>query len=416
MAERNAARTEIAMVGDADYSGDVIAHWLEWSSSHNFVDPLTPFRFTVGVGEAEARLWDWYRKRLQPGNLVQLRINDAPQLTNVIHTVEETGGSEGIMFSVETESVLSLPYEGGVDPDIAKSFNAETSVLDVVVEALTPYGFDEVVVDAADNVSAMTGRGKIGGTSTPVAVDELKEKEIQAKDGETGYGFCSRIFTRLGVMLMVDWAGTLLIVRPNYTQDVAYTLLEDSEQGYGMEGTFILGKPGVSIRNTNKGQFSHLFVRGKRPDKDGQTRVTEPYAFLEVPGAVYPETAPFQKFKRTQLPANLANYRPGPGTGYKPKFWRDDEASDAVRCSRKAHVMHGARASSGYEIGVTVDGLLAHNGRLWTFNTIARVFLQRNDTDEDMWIRQVDRTEVKDGGATTKLTLIPKGALILEEP
>lgn len=388
-------------------SGRKLTNLLQWSLDQEFTNPMDPLSFTYAAPrgkEAE------FRELFQPGELVSMSIDGVTQVSNIIVDLREAGGSNGIVFTVTAESLLTIPMESSVDPDLSKTFKQETKISTIIDQVFAPYGlFAPVAVASKDDVAARAGRA-ISGADNDATLDPLKEKEAASKDGENSYPFVSRLLSRHGVQLRSSAEGGIMVVRPNYEQGTTYNLVQGAD--VGIEGTRVLAAPGPNIRTTNKGQFSHLLVRGKQRDGDKQTRVTEPYGFLEVPGTLWPTNAPFQRYKRTTLPPSLANYRPG-AAPYKPKFWRDDEATDIVRCSHKAHQMHGVRAASGYSITVAVDGLLAHTGHIWTFDTIARIYLQDHGLTEDMWIRSTSKSGSKGSGQMTMITLIPKNSLIL---
>jgi prophage tail gpP-like protein len=54
-------------------------------------------------------------------------------------------------------------------------------------------------------------------------------------------------------------------------------------------------------------------------------------------------------------------------------------------------------------------------GAVWSIDTIARVYCEAFDIDEDMWILQRELMQDRSGGQRTRLKLIPKGALVLGE-
>ena len=403
MSEKTAATIELEFSG-----GERLRNLISFSLQQDFTAPLDPLTFSYAERGKEKSL----RAMFQPGELCNCRINNSLQATNIITDVIETGGRDGVVFNVTAESLLTIPMESDVDPKLSKEFKQDTKISEVVTEVLRPYGIfpfgAEVFVDSKEDVAARAGRAIPGGSNN-ATLEPLKEKAMQTKDGQKSYPFLSALVSRHGVQLRCAGDGRLLLVRPNYDSATAYNLIQGNAP---IGGTRVLAAPGPSIRNTNKGQFSHYLLRGKVRDIKKKTRVTEPYSFLEVPGASLPDTAPFQNFKRQTLQATRANYRPGVAP-YKPKFWRDDEASSQVRCDAKARLMHGSRAANGFVVNVAVDGIISETGRLWTFDTIARVFLGDHDINEDMWIKSTTKSESKSSGQMTRITLIPKNSLVI---
>lgn len=62
-----------------------------------------------------------------------------------------------------------------------------------------------------------------------------------------------------------------------------------------------------------------------------------------------------------------------------------------------------------------VDGFVSSTGRIWQVDTIARVVVAAYDLDEEMWVLERVLTQDVGQGQKTRLTLIPKGALVLGE-
>ena len=403
MTDKVTASVELEFTG-----GERISNLLEFSLQQDFTDPLDRLSFSYAQRGREREL----RALFRPGELCRCFINGVLQCTNIITEVDERGGSDGVMFDVTAESFISVAMEGDVDPTLSKRFKEGTKISEVIKQVMLPFGLftngAELDVASKDDVAARAGRSVPGGANN-ISLANLKEKELVSRIGQKAYPFCSWLASRHGGQIRTTNTGQLALVKPNYNQQALYNIIQGST---GVAGSRVLANPGLSIRKTNKGLFSHYLVRGHKRDGDKVTRANEPYAFFEVPGASLPDTAPFQSLKREQLPDTRANYRPGIAS-YKPKYWRDDEATDRDRCRAKGTIMHGVRASAGFVVTVTVDGFISHTGALWTFDTIARVVLADHEIDEDMWVRSATKTDNKRSGQTTTITLIPKGSLVL---
>ncbi len=386
----------------------VITAWKSFTWRDSYTDPLGSLEVTVHPPPNQR---DRYRSLLDKGRLIALKLNGHSQATMLITSTETSISKAGWERKASAKSVLATPYEGSVDPYVAQSFDADTTVATVVQAALLPYGFDLISVASSDNLSALTGKA-LNKQQTDVLVDELKHKDIQAGD-EPAYGFAAKIFTRLGTILKVDHGGTLLLVKPDYEQEAAATLL--SEGTLGRAGDRFIAEPGITISDTNDGQFSEVVTIGKDADRKGQKSQAAPTHGVKVAGLSRPDSAPFADLQHEEIEPARYTYKSIGGATYKPKFKTDKKARDKDRALNMAKVMHGSRATRAYQIRGAVNGMVSTTGRIWTTGTIARVVIDEEKIDEDMFILECTKS-ADINGQRTNLTLIPKHALILGEP
>jgi hypothetical protein len=392
-----------------DNEGEVISAWTSVSWRDHFTDPLGQLdveaRPTVAMDRAR------YRSFLAKGRLVALFLNDIRQATMLVTGTERIIGREGVIFRATAKGVLTTAFEGSADPYLAQNFDSDTPVADAVLTALTPYGFDIIQITAADNIAAMTGKA-IDNQQADVVTTELEQKDIQVQANETAYGFGARIYTRLGLLLKTDVNGLLTLFKPDYQQAASYTLL--SERTLGRSGDRMLSDPAITIKDSNDGQFSEIVLVGKEADKRGQKSATAPTSGIIIADTTRPSGIPFEKVQLTEIPAGRNTYVSTGGAAFKPKYRFDKKARDKTRALVMATVMHGARSQNAYQIQCTVDGMLSSTGAIWTAGTIARVIIDEEGIDDDMWILECTKSaDIR--GQRTALTLIPKGALILGE-
>lgn len=370
--------------------GEEMFAWLSFRLRDHFTDPLGGLDFEAAP--PRARIAE-YRERLRKGQIVSVLVNSANQGTFLIVERRTTIGREGVTFSVTCRSVLATAYEGSVEPKLSFKHPTDTPVGTAVLAALEPYGFDSLIGDNAANASLITGK-PIGGGATAVVVDALKHQEAQAQDGETAYGFGSRIFSRLGVALRVAADGTLLLAAPDYDQEAAYTVVQDFDGGTA--GDRFLADPPIEEVDTNEGQFASCTVRGSRADNAGTTQTAAPRATVTAA-----ELNP-------RRPAYISE-----AAAHKPLELKDKNARDVERCRNVAKLALGIRAAKAYVITGRVDGLVSQTGRVWSVNTVVRVVIEAYGLDEDMWIIGRDLMGSRDRGQMTRLEIIPKGALVL---
>lgn len=377
--------------------GTVFDEWESFSIRDTYTDPVGEFSFVAKPGRERIKV---YRERLRKGQLVACKVNGVPQFVGLINTVtQRISANEGVVIECSGGNPLLTPYEGAaVDntSDYSKelSFHSEADVpaTDFVLRVMAPYGFTAVIADDRAHVDVLTGRTISGkGIATPVST--LKHKDAEANPGETAYALCARVVTRLGAMLRLSWDGELMLTRPDYDQSASYALVQDFDGK--TPGDRFFGD--ITITDTNDGQFSECAVRGQQVDQTDETFTSRPVAVAKSTDIIE---------GRPPYSSDIAVY--------KPKIVVDKSARDDDRARSVAKLALGLAARNAFTVTGTVDGFVSSTGRIWTTDTIARVFIA-GVVDEDMWI--LSRTLIQDaaGGQRTQLTLIPKGALVFGE-
>jgi len=392
-----------------DNEGNSVTSWTRFEWRDNYLDPLKTLSIQARPNKAQR---PEARRLLTKGRLVALKLNGVRQATMLITTADRVYPNTGPEYSIEAKTVLVTPFEGSADPYLARNFNERTQVADAVLAALEMYGFDQIRIAAAENLSAMTGKA-ITNQQANVITTELKKKDIQVGDGEKAYAFAARIYARFGLVLIVDVNGGLLLAKPDFQQDPSYTICHSNVAGIPNSDLFINNPPPM-VRETNDGQYSEIVLVGKEADKVGQKSATAPTAGIIVDGAPRPEGSPFPKVQLETIPAGRHTYKSEGGAAFKPLYKFDKRASDRQRALIMATTMHGARSQNGFQITGAVEGMLSSTGAIWTSGTTARVVIPEEDIDEPFWI--LENTKSADlRGQRTRLTLIPKGSLILGE-
>jgi prophage tail gpP-like protein len=368
--------------------GNSISSWTSLRMRDSFTDPLGQLDFEVAPPRSQL---SEYRERLGKGQIVAVMVNGVAQGVFIVQARRSKGDRQGgVTLGLSCHTPLVTPYQGSVDPRISFHAQADSKVIDVVAEALAPYGFEQIRGDVSANVSAMTGQ-PIGGPKLNVLVNTLKTSDAQAQDNETAYDFCRRIFGRLGVALRMAVDGTLLLEAPNYNQPAIASVWSTFGERRG--GDHLLW---WDIEDTNDEQFSECTVRGARSDKAGSTETATP--------------------KATVQSADLNPGRPAyrsDAANYKPLFVKDSNTRDAARATAAATRGLGLRAGRAYVLRGSVDGMISSTGRVWAVNTMVNAHVAAEGLDEDMWVLGREFSQDRTGGQLTTLELIPKGALVL---
>lgn len=374
--------------------GSEIAAWTRFHFKDHFTDPLGSLDLVAQPPRSQIAE---YRERLTKGELVTIFVNDANQGAYLIQTRQLTVGGDGVTISVSCNTPLVTPYQGGVSPKLSFKSEMDAEAYRVVLEALSPYGFDKIIADQEANVAAFTGKPLRGGRRRrKLSVEQLKIQEARPQPGEQAYAYASRIFARLGVALRMAFDGTLLLAAPNYDQPAIYTLVQDFDGR--TPGDRFLADPPLTIIDTNDGQFSECIVQGARADKPGTTQTSTPEVSVTAE-----EANPGRPAYKSIAAA------------YKPLVLRDKNSRDPERARSTALLALGIRAAKAYVVTGYVEGLLSQTGRVWSVDTMARVVVAAEALDEDMYIIGRELMGDERRGQLTKLELIPKGALQLGE-
>ena len=392
--------------------GSVLDQWTSFRLHDSFTDPLGSYSFETRPLAANLKR---YRERLKRGNLVTVKLNSVTLGTYLICTSKRKYGRDGCIFRFECKSVLATAYEGSADPSIHLSVETDTPISSLILQVLAPFGFDTLTGDGGANRSALTGKD-LAGKLPPIVTKVFKAKELKAEDGETAYGFCSRVFSRLGVALRVDAQGVLILEAPDYNQHPIDTVV--AAHNTAIPGDYLLD--GWEYEETNDGQFSECVVRGN-PGPDADTTTLMPYARVVCSTGADAAEAQARanktstgKIAKSDYAPNRANYQ-SVAAAYKPLYIHDKNSRDAARAKSVALLSLGIRAKNAVKVTGEVDGLLSSTGTVWGINTVIRLVLEDEEIDEPWWI--LDRTfELsRDRGQTTALTFLPLGALVLGE-
>ena len=404
--------------GDGEFVNEPISAWENFSLTESFTDPLGSMTFTAGPPQLDVIR---YRRLLRKGNFVTLSINNALQAKMLIVGRTTTISKKGaVRIAVQCQSMLQPAFEGAVDTRINVSVKEDKGIGDVILDAMKHYGFTVIKVDASRNVAVRSGKVLPGWEGSDLNLKALKDKDIEAKQGETAYGFCSRIFSRLGVVLRVDVNGELIIQQPNYTQGVTGGV----HQGFPdpLSNRCISD---IKIKETNRGQFSEVVLLGQEGERKSAKRANKPTVRVLWKNAPRGEDTPYIDTPTTELQAPRAEQSDGGvpvfayrGTKlfpYKGKIVTSKDAKDIERCQKLATVHLCARAMSAFMVTVMVDGLTNRMGHIWDIDTLLRTKFDSIAYDEIMYCLTRVMKGDKKSGYTTALTLIPLESLQLGE-
>lgn len=370
----------------------------------SFTDPLGSVDFEVAPQRSQ---WNDFRQEFAKGNEVHVRVGKANLGRWIIQEVKrKVSDKGGLTMHLHCQSLLSAVYEAEIDPDFTVKGTSDTSVLPTFESVLRPYGFTEFLADQEANLNAMAGE-PIGGKTRPSAADldkinkrlkNLKSKKHVAQTGQSIYQFLTNIITRLGVVMRVDGDGRVLLIAPNYDQEVGFFVGVSSRPGEQRSGItdYFFGE--ITITDSNKGQFSEVSVVGQKAQDD--SNASRPKSGAVQAAAVLPPLCVYTSARH----------------GHKPLFFKDKKSRDKKAADNVAVLLLSAHAKDAYKISGKVHGWISKLGYVWTPGTMVAVNIEAEELDEPMYL--LSRTLHLDaaGGMTTELEIIPKYALVLEKP
>lgn len=394
-------------------NGDKILYWSDFTFRDDFLDPLGSFSFTVRPPLSERKRYDGL---LEKGALVGLKVNGQPQASMLITTRSRTSSKKGGVFNIDCKSVLVTPYEGSVDYTVNKSVKDDKPVSEVILEVMGHYGFTEILVDQELDVQVRSGKSLPGREPSGLVLEELKERDLEASPGETAYQFCSRVFSRLGVVLRASYDGKLLLMKPNYSGENVATIVEGIR---GLPGA-VRPHGDVTISETNDGQYSEVVILGRKLDDVGATLTGKPIGRVVWKGGTARSGTPFQNVKTKQLDFEGDGlppwaYQSEEESVYKPKIILAKKCRDQERCERFAEYVIGNNAANAYTVACNVQGLVPPSGFIWNIGQNVRFLSHTWNIDRQMWILGKTFRGDPDQGYLTELKLIPRGALQLGE-
>jgi prophage tail gpP-like protein len=381
--------------------GTTFDEWQSVSLQDSFTDTSPPWTVTSSLTRSGGLL-KAYRQTLRKGELVAVRVNDIPQFVGLIQTVDKSISDDGIVFTVNGGTPLLTPHAGAAVEDPLdyskelsfKSENADVAVVDILKRIFRPYfGADPVIIgDDGQHIDLTSGKKRTK-KSKKLTIENLKQREAIAHPGETAYGLASRLLTKLGACLKLRWDGTLIITRPDYEQEISYTVGQSTQENF--PGDRFFGT--VNVHDTNEGQFSECIVRGQADDNSEVTTASRPIGVV-LSSAINADRPP---------------YRAAPFAAYKPQIIKDKSSRDKARSESTAKLALGLAARSAFTVSGVVNGWVSTTGRIWTVGTLARVVVEMDEIDETMFL--LSRTLIQDpnGGQFAQLTFIPLGYLVL---
>ena len=250
-----------------DSARERLTLWETFELQEDFLDPLSKFSMTCAP--TADRFQEYYQK-LSKGKQIEVWVGSHLQFTGMIIDQNVTISSQGPTIQVNASGMLAAAYEASVSPRINLSVPKAVPVVNFIEKVMGPFFSEEkakVRNDSGYNLELKSGK-PITGAPLPIPTSSITAKEMKSQAGQSAYQFCSRLISRLGVILKTDATGQLMLDRPNYKGSALYTLCQSKSTS--SVGNYMLD--GITISDTNRGQFSEIVVKGSARVKKGSNK------------------------------------------------------------------------------------------------------------------------------------------------
>lgn len=363
---------ELAVVLD---DGTAFPYVTNCTITDDFLSPCQTADFTIAADETRFELLG----RIRPGVAYTITVNGAPQITGLVDRAAIRTSHAGTEIHIQGRDLLQRIVDGNVDPtlQIAKTLDFQSFAQKV----FEMFGVINVQIldtgDGARNVAV--GKAVKAGKSKRKRKISDQCNDLRPKEGEGGYTFFSRIAKRLGFQAwaMPDGKG-VVIASPDYEQEPSYDF---TLHRIGDPTTNILE---ASCDNDQTGVPSHVWVRGKTSKAGVKTSF--------VGFALNPDA-----------------------TVFKPFYCVDDQSSEKAHCDAFARLVLSRALRHAQKYEITVRGFSDPvTGRIFNVDTIANVDDDVCGIKGRMWVFSRVLSKSRQSGSTTRMTLIPANALLLD--
>jgi prophage tail gpP-like protein len=389
-----------------------LTHFKSYEFASDFLTPSDGWSFTVGDEDLPEREANALLCRAR----IRLYVNNLPVADGHIDDVEETASKgSGKEWSISGRDRLALAVDSGALPNL--EFPAGTTLDTFLRTIFAPYGWggeDHFVIDNIANRNARTGalrgaptsRGRRAGRP----LKSFKLHQLKPYNNEGVYTFAARVAQRFGLWIWPTADGEQLVVStPDFAQEPTFTLarLKDGS------GNIISGGVKRSSQDQPSVIFADSFSGGSEYgkgrvkvfcvnpyfgiDQDGQILKDVSKLILQVPDAnqVTMVTQPFERRVATTIA--------------RPLYIHDEESKTLEQLEYFVRREMSLLMRKAFQYSVVVEGhgqMVNGNFVPWTPDTTVRVYDEVSNVNEILWVLGVRFHKAKQGGTTTRLTLL----------
>jgi prophage tail gpP-like protein len=373
------------------YVGEnIFDFWTEFNVTSHVLDASDSFSFRAPIIPQRNDKKTLTNKGLKPGALVTVWARAKTGKTIRQHTARidevkyETDRSSGSMVTVTGRDHLGPLVDSDAMPSIVQQ---NTTLKDVIIRALEPFGFFEhqIVIDNDANRMLLTGKPESGTTLSAQAPQNLSSFKIQnarPHAGESVHQFLMRHLKRFGLLMWGTNDGKIVFGRPNYDQKPSYEIRLLS----GIDGRENNAKHGSRHLNW-KHLPSEVHVYGKSHGHD--------WARSSIHAVIKDDTVKKAGFHRILTVT-------------------DQNCRTNAEAEQRAKYEMSLRRQSVDKLEFVMKGIMNEDsGAVYAVDTIADVQYDSADATGLWYVIGRTFTRSRHGGTETRLTLVPKGSIVL---
>jgi hypothetical protein len=386
-------------------SGDSIDVWDEYVITLDMLSAGNAWTFAFWRSDVARTSWEVIKQKVRLGDDVGLLIDGAAQLTGRIESIRtEASRQQGATVILSGRDLAGPAMDFDCDPTLnLRDMQLGTALPQIFAEL----GLQCRVVDSAANVLVTSGRANGPRGTNATAPRTVVVDRGHPNPGEKVWSFVQSIVSRLGYLCWVapdaERGIAIVVDVPLSEGEPQYALLRREVASYAgaYEGNILSGGETITSRGVPT-RVSVYTGSDRGAQISARSAVTTDNTFLvdrTVTRGLVLEPFPAQPMHRKSVRARTRQRAQQEGSR---------EILDAMRGFRTCeYVVRGH--------GQTLD----EQRLLYALNTIARV---RDDVcvdadgaplDEDMLITGIEFRRSRQGGTTTRLRMVPLGALVI---
>lgn len=346
-----------------------LKQWSEYSLDSDFLTPADAF--SVGFGTDQE--WDRVRGVVKPDARCTVTVDGALQCTGWIDSVS-AGSSSSTSVTIAGRDILRPLVDANVHPDTPFKDVTIADLVATVIKQVYRTNVPDLFYDNEANRKLLSGTA-IPGVSKNTTGAQKRIDYVRPQANEGAFDFVARNLRRFGLWLWGTADGNIVISSPCYSQEPAYTLTRrrGGKIVQVLDATYTLDRTNVP---------SHIFVRGKAGGKEFSKKTARGSAF-DVDWKVW-----------------------------RPMYVVHDNAtSDAEAMAFAVQEMSDKmRNAEVYEC--TCRGHTDPvSGKVYAIDTVALVQDEFHDVFRPMWVCGRTFRRTSRGETTTRLKLLPLGAI-----
>lgn len=437
--------------------GIEINNWLKYSFTQSFLIPCAAWSFTLppdmlanGVAPGIGNPSKLFNGVFELGDKVEISLNDRVQCTGYVEKITSESSGGGTQTTIQGRDILGPVVDSCIDP--AFKFTAGSTLLDVALSILKPFGIDTIYnaddlninvisgsivpkpstksivkVKNAEGVATSTGKSVV--SSKRKDLKTIKVDQIKPRMGEGTQGFLDRVFRRFGYVLVAAADGSgIIAVQPDFTRgdpgaegqlihrvgipDGNNIISGTKEDDLISQPSIIVGFGRSKGRDADHSSLKVIMVNELVGQVLGDFEIVESQIVKDIkaryPGAkvlpIRPELEPLLTFGRGESRAT-------------PMFFKDDESNtieqlEAFVRREMAERQQKSRQLTYVVPGHTYKGAEERNGSVgavgypWAINTTVNVFDDVLAVEGPYWVLEKTFRKSRSSGTTTELRLI----------